>query len=275
MGKRTTCHPAAKVEAVPAMSTFEWILLLAAGPGLFMVILALPVTVAMWERRLVWPYVPLVVRGTHPQEEGITADPRSQRVTAAGPDGDVLLPTDEAVEANDTAQALGFKPCGVFRDGKGKIYRIRYDFWLAPGADILTIVGGGTLLGIPFRSVWMHTRLADGRCLLTFSGQTAGEPDLTNLTVQKALHTVDFLTLLTHHRERTEASEVPVLPFAQGDPLADLRDFRARRTELLEAWGYAWFLDEERDAWRYTFKGALLLAARAYLTGVRRPFGQG
>jgi hypothetical protein len=237
--------------------------------GCFLVPLVPTIAAALWERRLVWPYVPvrlLADRGR--TDERIAANLQAIQRTAG--DDSVLPLTEEAARAIAAAESLGFEPLGVFRDGKGPIYRIRYDFWLAPERDVLVLIGGGTLMSFQVRAIWLMTRLADGRCLVTLNSQTASEFDLAHMMLEAVLGGADFGTLLMHHRGRVDDAPVPAVPYTSDDPLGDHLAFRARRIDRLEELGLARFLDWEQTAWRYTIKGALKLSVRAHLNALRR-----
>jgi hypothetical protein len=249
----------------------DWWLLVLLVVAPLAVALIPTVMAALWERRLVWPYVPLAERGERRQlDASITANPAALRRPPA--EESVLVPTEEAARANAAAEDLGFEPLGAFRDGKGHIYRIRYDFWLGPDHEILALISSGTLMHIPVRSIWLFTRLADGRCLTTVNSQTASEFDMAGMTLEAVLPGVSFDMLVAHHRGRIETAPAPAVPYAHDHPLRDHLEFRWRRIDRLEERGLVWFLDGEQSAWRYTFKGALILAVRAHLQALRRIF---
>lgn len=227
------------------------------------------VLVCLWEKRLVWPYVPLEA----PPAPVSPALEESDNPYAVGRAVEVmgnLAPTDYAVRAVEGAKALGFRPLDVLRDGKGRIYKIRYDFWLSPGREVLAIIGGGILGVIPVRNTWLITPLSDGRRLVTLDNQSASELDLAGLTDEALIVSVDFRGLLEGHSKRLAASPVPPVPYPETGPLEDHRAFRTRRFDRLEELGYAKFLDERRNVWRYTLKGAIAFSVRAILKGIRR-----
>jgi hypothetical protein len=208
-------------------------------------LLLLAIAARMWERRLVWPYVP---------DDGKV--PATRYTTAAA----------------GAAQGLGFTPLGAFRDGKGRMYRIRYELWIAPGRDALLLVGGGSLAGIPVDGSWLFTRLGNGRCLATLDDEKGSEYDLAGLT-QEAVHSgVPLAALLDAHRQRVASAEAPGLPYA--DAVADHREMLSRRIHSLVQRGYATFCGEAGEGWRYTANGALVVTFRSYGAGLRRAFGR-
>lgn len=231
------------------------------------VLLVLVVLAGLWEKRPVWPYVRV------DEPAGAMVTPRRDDTNPYAPGhigkSDALL-TDYVAGRNRVAEALGFEPLGVFRDGKGRIYRIRYDFWRSQVGDVLAIIGGGTLAFIPVHNTWLFTRLTDGRCLLTLDTKLASESDPTGLTNAAVISRADLHDLLDYHRRRLAAEPVPILPYSKADPLRDHREFLTRRSQRLVELGHARFLDPARTTWRPTFRGALVSAVREYLTGMRR-----
>ena len=118
------------------------LLFIVALPFLFLVA---AIVVRVWEKRLVWPYVPA--------------------------DAATIPATGYMAAATSAATSLGFVPCGVFRDGKGPLYRIRYELWLAAERDALLLVGGGRMAGIAIDGSSLFTRLSNGRCLATLDNE--------------------------------------------------------------------------------------------------------
>ena len=203
---------------------------------------------AAWEKRQVWPYV-------------LAANVAPEKVP----------PLNAYVnEAAAAAMGMGFAPLGVYIDGKGKMYRIRYDFFRAASGDVLAIVGTGSVASIPVQTTWLHTLLSDGRSLVSIDNQTGGEIDLAGLTLEALCKNVGFAELLAFHHQRLSAVSVPLLPFPEANPLEALRHYRQGRVERLTTMGYASCLDEQRNVWRYSLKGAVKLAFRQYFTGLRR-----
>ncbi len=203
---------------------------------------------AALEKRLVWPYVPegLAVPGSMP---GLNA---------------------YAQVAGSAATEMGFVWIGAFGDGKGKLYKLRYNFFLSPERDIVALVGNGTMASVPSQSTWLYTLQEDGRAVATVDSQSAVETDLTGLTNSALAAGVGFYTLVMAHRRRTASCAARL--FSPTDPLSELRAFRQSRTERLCMLGEASFLDASRAAWRYTAKGAARLAVRQYFMGLRRSF---
>ncbi len=198
------------------------------------------------EKRLVWPYVP---------EQEL-------------PPGRVPAANSYAMVAGSAAAEAGFVWMGTYGDGKGKVYHVRYEFFVSPTGDVLALIGTGTLASIPVQTTSLYTLLADGRCLTTTDNQSSVDMDLTGMTEGKLAAGIGFFALLQMHRAR--AASAPVKLFTAPNPLTELRAYRRDRTERLCGLGYASFLDADRSAWRYSVKGAFMLAFRQYFTGMRR-----
>jgi hypothetical protein len=244
--------------------------------GLLLVLLAwtvlfvLPVVlVCLWEKRLVWPYVPAGEPDSLPADHPSDSDnPYASPQMVEGPG--TLAATDYALRAKRDALALGFESLGVFRDGKGPMYRIRYDFVLSPEGDVLAEIGGGMIGVFRFRGTFLYTQLADGRCLVTVDRQMASDVDLAGLIDEALVRWARFGRLLDRHRRRVAAAPVAAVPYSKEDPLGDLKAFCIRWTGRLEEFGFVRFLEPTRTAWRYTLKGALIWSTRALLRGIRR-----
>src|SRR5262249_1463122 len=150
-------------------------------------------------------------------------------------------------------------------DGKGSLYKIRYDFWASPSGDVLACVGNGTVASMPVSATWLYSKLSDGSCLSTTDNQAAMESDLSGMT-RTALHTnPDCDALLAPPRRRFADAHLPVVPFAQQDPFRDFMAFRTDRVDRLADRGQARFLDDKKDTWRYTLKGAFAVSVGTYV----------
>lgn len=211
----------------------------------FIVLIALA---AAFERRQVWYFVP---EDRAPQDKLPPANAYAQR--AAG-----------------RAHDLGFRSLGVFADGKGKLYRVRYEFYRSPEGDTLAQVGTGSMASIPVEGTWLFTVLADGRCLVTLDSAAGSEIDFTGIIEEALVEDIGFEGLLRQHQARVGAAGVPVVAWTAEDPLADFHAFRTRRIERLVALGCAALYRDDPNAWHYTARGSVALALRQYFKGVRR-----
>jgi hypothetical protein len=214
------------------------ILPILAVPALFV---ALALLARIWERRLTWPY-----------------DDREEPPA----------PTSRMASSAGRARALGFRSVAVARDGKGRRYRIRYEFWLPPERDALLLIGGGSIAGLAVEGNWLFTRLSDGTCLVSLDDLRGSEHDLTGLSKEAVHPGLDLRVLLERHRRRVAAAPALPLPYRADDPTSDHREFVTRRIETLVRGGHAAWIDPAQSAWRYTVKGALLGTLRSYLTGL-------
>jgi hypothetical protein len=194
---------------------------------------------ALLQKRRVWAYEPVDEKAAYPE-------------------------TDYARWVGESAARLGYEYLGVFHDSKGRLYKIRYDFWVSPAHDVIAFCGVGTLMSIPLKAIWLYTKLSDGRCLMTTDNSAAIESDLSGMTEPVLVTNADFDELLARHRRRVDEAPLPVSPFAHADSFADFMAFRTARVDHLVEIGFARYLDDRKDSWRYTPRGALAVAAATY-----------
>jgi hypothetical protein len=201
--------------------------------------LLLACVVGMWEKRMVWPYEPCEEHEAPP-------------------------PTAYARLVNRMAEEQGFCHLAITRDGRGNIYKLRYDLWLSPDREVFAVVGSGTMAAIPYQVTWLFTKLVDGRVVVTVDHTAGVSSDLTGQWSYSLLLHADFPELLVRHRARLSAEMTPAEPYSEDDPLADHMALRAAQADQLEAKGCATYLDEERMVWRLTPRGAVLKAFQTY-----------
>jgi len=210
-------------------------------------LVALPL-IAMVEKRLVWPYV---------------------REGEAPPD--ILPARNDYGNAVAAAMAgLEFRQIGTFADGKGKLYRIRYEFYRSPTGDVIAMVGTGTIASIPLQATWLYTLMNNDRVYVTVDHQNAVTTDLTGMVNESLVAGVGLVALLSAHRVRFAQSSGMVKSFSNTDPLGEFKVYLEDRVRRLHALGYVTFLNPDRTGWRYSVKGALAISTRQYLTGLRR-----
>jgi hypothetical protein len=182
-------------------------------------------------------------------------------------EGDEYEPSAEAEEANKEAQEAGYQHGGLCHDGKGRLYRVRYDFWIAPNQCTLAIVGSGTVARVPVNGVSLYSHAAGGRVLWTTNNK--GEQDISGVTEPDAWPKLSFTRLLAKHNHRLAKSRAQ--PFPEGSPMAGYFAIRKRQADGLVQQGLARYLDDTNTAWRYTLKGAF----KFYIFGIWiRPFGR-
>jgi hypothetical protein len=187
------------------------------------------VAAAMWERRPIQPY-------SIPEP------------------GAAYAPSPKHRKANEQVHELGYRHSTVCHDAKGKLYRVRYDFWLSPDDYTLALIGSGTVAGLNVFGVTFYSRTADGRTLSTTNER--GEQDISGVEDQHTWHDMSLPELHEKHRARLE--EHVIVPFAAESPLADYFDIRRRKAAGLVSRGYANYTDDQHVAWRYSFKGAVM-----------------
>lgn len=166
--------------------------------------------------------------------------------------GQELPPTNYAQQANAIANQMNYQHYGTFKHGGGKIYRVRYDFWLSPDRLTLLVVGGGKIAAFPADAVWLSTKLSDGRYLVSTDFQ--GEADLSGIMDLEIQRDVGVVFVLDRHGHRVKTSQVPPLPFGE-DPLADYMHMRQLQVERMVERGDACYLDPM--TWKHTLRGAL------------------
>jgi hypothetical protein len=195
----------------------------------------LTVVAAMWERRPIQPYY--------------VPEPGAE-----------YAPGPEHQQANEQIDQIGYQHVTVCHDGKGRLYRVRYDFWTAPDNMTLAVIGSGTVASIRVFGIWIYSRTADGRTLLTTNER--GEQDISGVEDQQTWHAMPLPELVEKHRQRLLG--LANQPFSADSALLEYFDIRRRKAAALVARGYAKYVDDQGLVWRYTFKGAIVF----YVTGV-------
>ena len=170
------------------------------------------------------------------------------------PPGEEYAPSAVAIEANTQALALGFRHAARCHDAKGKLYRVRYDFWVSPDNTIFAVVGSGSIAKILVNGISLYSRSSDGRILSTTN--EIGEQDISGVENQVTWPKLQFNPLLQKHGQRL--TEVAVKPFAGDSALAAYFDIRRSKADALVARNYAYYLDDNRTVWRYNLKGAVV-----------------
>jgi hypothetical protein len=175
------------------------------------------------------------------------------------------LPSNAYMDlTNAMAEKQGFSYLGVCRAGNDKLYRIRYDTWISPDRDVFAVVGAGRMAAIPSQATILTSKLTDGRVLITVDNPGAMGGDSSGMTEWKVLTNADFPELLAKHRARIEAEMTPVEPYSDRDPLGDHLELNSQRVERMARAGHLYFLDDERDRWRYTAWGAVVRVCETY-----------
>jgi hypothetical protein len=211
-------------------------------------IFLLPVLAYALERRLVWPY------GEIGEDDPGAPAAMAYHVLVA-----------------DHAKALGFAGAGAYRDLKGRLYRVRYEFWLSPERDVLAMVGAGTVARIPVAATWLFTPLADGRAVVSVDQQSGMEPAPGDPWDWGLRMLTELPELLDWHRERVAAQFTRVEPFEAAGPraLATMARLRSGRIATFARRGIARYRDAAETSWSYTATGAVRVTLRTYAKGFR------
>jgi len=181
---------------------------------------------------------------------GTAADPALLRTrTRSG-----IRTFPKAKQANDQIRHLGYQHRTTCHDGKGKLYRVRYDFWVAPDDKTIAVIGSGSVASMKVFGVTLYSRTADGRTLCTTNER--GDQDISGVEDQETWHAMPLPKLVEKHRQRL--ARFVVEPFSAESPLVDYFDIRRRKAAALVARAYAYYLNDQQLAWRYTFKGAFM-----------------
>jgi hypothetical protein len=225
----------------------------------------------LWEKRMIWPYAPIdepaeIVYTAIPVENNPYVSPQAVK--------EYLTPQPilYSMNAIEQAQSCGFELKNVFRDAKGSLYRVRYNFMRSPEGKILALIGHGTVARIPIRGIHLMTFLADMRCLVTLNNSASSLWDMTGTIDECCIPNSDFEKLLDIHEKRVAASPVSPVQLPETDPVSELHAFRIRWVDLMERMGLVRFLDPQRKKWRYSIKGAFIFSIRAQFIGLRRLF---
>jgi hypothetical protein len=188
--------------------------------------------------------------------------------------GDEYEPFSMAVQANDEAQRIGCRRGAVCHDAKGKLYRVRYDFWISPDDMTIASIGSGTVAMMPVFGIWLYSRTTEGRSLCTTNER--GEQDISGVEDQQTWLKLSFRKLFNIHQTRLatlqarSATPEPA-PFSTDSPLIGFFEIRRRKADALVARGYAYYVEPDRMAWRYTLKGAMAFYLLAVIV---RPLGR-
>jgi hypothetical protein len=223
---------------------------------------------ALFEKRMVWPYQ----AASEFQNDQVA---ERESATTSNPYAPPSKQDRVAITSYSHAtclklESLGCSYQGVFYDRRRGLYKLRYDFWLSPDRLVLALVGGGALAGIPVSGTCLFTRIEDGHCFLTIDEPKSQDSDPSGLTLQKIVTHADLEDLIAQHRGRLIESGSVGVPYSARTPLEDHHAFRTRRVDILIDAGLARYLDDERNGWRYTLKGAWTAVSSMYMRELKR-----
>ena len=211
--------------------------------GIFGLLACFTIGAALWEKRPIRPYY-------IPDE------------------GQEYEPSPTAREANAQALEQGFRHDCLCHDGKSNLYRVRYDLWISPDASTFALIGSGTVASISVNEISLYSRDINGRVLHT--NNNAGDQDISGVEKQVTWPRCDFAGLAQKHYQRL--SEIVPRTFDDSSALNEYFEIERLKAESLVRRGYAYYMDEDRLAWRYNLRGALTFCA---ITSWGRPFIRG
>ncbi len=209
----------------------------------FFVLLAVT---ARLEKRMVWPYGKPEAQPQFPDSSGYGA-----------------RWVDDSLKA-------GFSFLGWSPDLKGPRYRVTYALLTSPERDCFVIIGVGTILGMALRGTWIYTRAKDGRVFYTTDNQSCVEIDVARRWRSQLVRVATFPELLQRHRELLRDRGVTAEPFTPGREAEEFRSIREDRYQAMFRRGLISFTDSSATHWRYTYWGAVKLAALNYSIGLLR-----
>lgn len=192
------------------------------------------VAACLWERRPVQPYI-------------------------LPPADNVYEPTATAAAENSVAESLGYKHSGAVHDGKGRLYRVRYDIWVSPDSRTLLVIGGGTVASFPVDGVWLWSRNTNGQILCTTN--EIGEQDISGIVSQETWPTMTLSALCGIHENRLQT--IGATSFSADEPLRGHLEIRRAIFDALVERGYAYYASDDKMVWHYTILGAFVFYVAA------------
>lgn len=217
---------------------------------LIVLIFLLPIIIAKIERRRrTWPYIRQYEFGDFQ-----------------------LSPDREAYISKclNSAENEGFRYLERRYDGKGKRYKVVYDFLISADLNTLAIIGAGTLFNIHVKSMWFISKDVHGNCFTTVTSQDAVEYDLTGYYKDNLILTKDFGKAFHHHLECVAKDLYHVEPYTANSEMDVLRHLRESKIDRLNKDGWVKYVGENTDYWKYTVKGAVKLVTCQIIQGVVR-----
>lgn len=211
------------------MTNEDWVLISVITFGALSISFLAIVAVALWEKRPIQPFdVP------NPCEE--------------------YEPSSVAKQENKEAMEIGYLQGGVCHDVRGRLYLVRYDFWIAPDDSTIAVVVSGIVAALfQLNGVWLYSRTQDGRVLCTTN--KTGNEDISGVEDQTEWPGLQFKDLVKKHNQRL--CEFVVKPFSSDAPLTHFFEINRFQAEALVERNYAYYIDDERKVCRYTLKGAV------------------
>jgi hypothetical protein len=217
--------------------------------AVFIVILMLPFSSTLIEKRKVWPY-----SKDFPFEPFKLSEEHNQFLQNAA---------NQAQDYDFTYLARGY-------DNKGKLYRIVYDFLISQDGYTLALLGAGTIYTIPLTGAWLFSKTSQGYTFMTVTNQSADEYDLSGFIKSNLIITDDFKKAYHSHVSKLNKHCWLFEQFTPGHELDDLKKLRYQRLEYMEREKWIRFLCDGKDQWKYTVRGGLKWSIWNTLAGIAK-----
>ena len=219
--------------------------------GIFVFWIVVILAVAMWEKRMVWPY-------------------SAPEPTPPYPD-----PTGYGSRSVTEAMQAGFELVGYSRDLKGEKYKVTYALLIAPQRDCVSIVGVGTIFGLPLACTWMISQSSDGRVFTSTDNQAGINTDVSRVWKDNLVQRRGFCYLWQKHTDWVRRRASMPRPFEVGQEFAEYRRLREEHFRDLNRAGLIAFTDPSTGTWRHTLAGAFRYSTMSYTIGLMRAIGRG
>jgi hypothetical protein len=219
--------------------------------GLIVFFILFLTIVAMWEKRMVWPYGDLKPTPPYEDKSGYGA-----------------WRLQEAFQAGFTL--LGWAP-----QMTGPKYRVSYAVLLAPDRECLAIVGVGTIFGMRYQATWLHSPTSARRSFSTTDHQNGVHMDVTRAWLNQLVPGKPFLELWDRHKEWLQQHGATPWRFEPACAMEDFRRFRTEHFRSQAEQGYIYYLGPSHTFVRYNFRGAFKWAFMNYTIGLVRAVSSG
>ena len=174
---------------------------------------------------------------------------------------------------NAMAAQLEFVWEGFFVRTPEGMLRTIWSVFRSPDRAILVIAGYSTVGFIRQKGTLVFSKMINDKYLITTD--ETGEHDISGRTERQLQMNAAFPELLECHQARLDATGGPAGSFGAESVLKDLERLALEQAEALEQRDYAVFLDADRTVWRYTLKGAVVLATIGFGKQLWQAFAQG
>lgn len=179
-----------------------------------------------------------------------------------------LTPSNYTLAMNEMIRKLGFSHDGTYILKRGGIYKATADFWVSSDLQVMAVVGGGKIIGIDYKKIFMYTQLENGQVFVT--SDDFGEKDLSGLINSEVLMFADASGIYDLHYSRIKDYVGQIKPFNKTKLLSQFEQIEADRAKKLVEMGLAVNIDHLEGVWRYSFKGAF----QSYWRGYRQQLAQ-